>query len=311
MKEIDTDLENHLPKYYQLARIIKRKIEEGKFFPGTPLPSIPSLMKNYQVSQNTVRQAVATLIKEKVIYTDHGRGTFVRTDYDVKEKSGLIGALFPDLNEPSIFAGVTTAMEKEIYKEGDSLLLGHTDNDYSKAKNYIRLYKEKKIDGLIVVPLQGEKYEELNLSLLRQIEKESLPYILIDCYLDRYPTDAVVTNNEEMGYLLTKHLLEQGYSRIAFIAGPYGSSMRDRLKGYQKALKEIGISYDENLVFFSKGRFQKDAYTLAKRVLTKSARPNGWTQANLIFRPMPGSASFMSWQQRSIAGKSTEPNCLI
>jgi len=85
-----------------------------------------------------------------------------------------------------------------------------------------------------------------------------------------------------MGYLLTKHLLEQGYSRIAFIAGPYCSSIGDRFKGYKKALKEAGVSYNKNLVSFSNGRFQEDAYLLAKNLLVKE-KPDAFFGVNDTF----------------------------
>lgn len=266
------ELKSPLPRYYQLAQIIKRQVESQKFKPGSPISSIPSLMKECHVSQSTVRQAIATLVAEDILYTDHGRGTFVCPDHNIMKRTDIIGVLVPDLEQPSIFAEITRAIEEEIYQKDGSLILSHTDNSYQRFKKYIRLYQKKNVDGLIIVPLQSEKYEELNLSILRQVEKASIPYILIDEYLENHPADCVVVNNEKMGYLLTRHLLEQGYRQIAFIAGPYCPTIRDRLNGYRRAIKESGISFNENLVSFSKGRFQEDAYLLAKNLLGGSGR---------------------------------------
>ena len=270
MESIKT--ESPLPKYYQLAQIIKRQIESQKFKPGSPIPSIPSLMKECHVSQSTVRQAIATLVEENILYTDHGRGTFVCPDRNIMKRMDIIGVLVPDLEQPSIFAEITRVIEEKIYQKDGSLFLSHTDNSYQRFKKYIRLYKEKAVDGLIIVPLQSKRYEELNLSILHQVEKASIPYILIDEYLESYQADCVIINSEEMGYLLTRHLLEQGYKQIAFIAGPYCPTIRDRLSGYRRAIKESGISFNENLVSFSKGRFQEDAYLLAKNLLEGSGR---------------------------------------
>ena len=249
-------------------------------------------MREYQISQSTVRQAIDTLSRQGILYSEHGRGTFVHADYGVSKRTGLIGILVRDLDEPYIWAEVARAVEEEVYQKGGHLLLSHTDNNHQKFKKYLRLYQEKKVDGLIIAPLLSERYEEINLSLLRQVEKASIPYILVDGYLENYPTDCVTINNEQMGYLLTKHLLEQGYRKIAFIAGSYCSSIRDRLNGYKKALKKSRITYNGNLVSFSKSRFQEDAYLLTKNLLEGNGRarsalarekPDAFFGANDVF----------------------------
>ena len=288
--------ESPLPRYYQLSRIIKRQvINKKEFSAGSAIPSIPSLMKEYQVSQSTVRQAVGTLVKEGILYTDHGRGTFVRPDHNSMERTGLIGVLVRDLKEPYIWAEVARAVEEEVYQDGGNLFLSHTDNSYQKFKKYIRFYQERKVDGLIITPLLSDKYEELNLSILCQVEKASIPYVLIDGYLENHPADCVIINNEEMGYLLTRHLLEQSYRRIAFISGQYCSSIGGRLNGYKKALKEAGIPYNENLVSFSRGRFQENAYLLTKNLLIKQ-NPDAFFGANDVF----AASAFKAIEERGL-----------
>jgi LacI family transcriptional regulator len=55
-------------------------------------------------------------------------------------------------------------------------------------------------------------------------------------------------DNEEAGFILTEHLIKQGYKRIAFIRSSYMSSVRDRIKGYKKALQRYGLEFNEKLV---------------------------------------------------------------
>jgi len=66
-----------IPKYYQLANILKQKILEGEWQPRTPIPSERALELQYNISRTTIRQAIDYLEKQGFIYREHGRGTFV------------------------------------------------------------------------------------------------------------------------------------------------------------------------------------------------------------------------------------------
>ncbi|MCZ7553938.1 MAG: hypothetical protein B6D39_10965 [Anaerolineae bacterium UTCFX2] len=66
-----------VPKYYQLANILKQKILEGEWQPRTLIPSERALEAQYNISRTTIRQAIDHLEKQGFIYREHGRGTFV------------------------------------------------------------------------------------------------------------------------------------------------------------------------------------------------------------------------------------------
>jgi GntR family transcriptional regulator len=66
-----------IPKYYQLASILRQKILAGEWPPRTPIPSERALETQYNISRTTIRQAIDYLEKQGFIYREHGRGTFV------------------------------------------------------------------------------------------------------------------------------------------------------------------------------------------------------------------------------------------
>ena len=66
-----------MPKYHQLAQILRTKIESGDWQPKSPIPSERQLGLLYDVSRPTIRQAIELLIREGYLYREHGRGTFV------------------------------------------------------------------------------------------------------------------------------------------------------------------------------------------------------------------------------------------
>lgn len=71
------DPNDFLPRYYQLANILRESISNGKFAPHEPIPSERQLESLYSVSRTTIRQAIDLLIRQGFLYRAHGRGTFV------------------------------------------------------------------------------------------------------------------------------------------------------------------------------------------------------------------------------------------
>ncbi|MBA4375591.1 MAG: phosphonate metabolism transcriptional regulator PhnF [Anaerolinea sp.] len=68
---------NALPKYIQLASILRQKIEDGEWEPRSPIPSERQLEVLYNISRTTIREAIDHLMRQGYIYREHGRGTFV------------------------------------------------------------------------------------------------------------------------------------------------------------------------------------------------------------------------------------------
>jgi GntR family transcriptional regulator len=71
------DPNDFLPRYYQLANILREQISNGKLEAHQPIPSERQLETIYSVSRTTIRQAIDLLVHQGFLYREHGRGTFV------------------------------------------------------------------------------------------------------------------------------------------------------------------------------------------------------------------------------------------
>ena len=71
------DPNDFVPRYYQLASILREAITAGKFAAHQPIPSERQLEVLYSVSRTTIRQAIELLVRQGYLYRAHGRGTFV------------------------------------------------------------------------------------------------------------------------------------------------------------------------------------------------------------------------------------------
>ncbi|MBZ5496624.1 MAG: GntR family transcriptional regulator [Acidobacteriia bacterium] len=71
------DPNDFLPRYYQLANILRERIAKGELPAREPIPSERQLEKDFSVSRTTIRQAIDLLVRQGFLYREHGRGTFV------------------------------------------------------------------------------------------------------------------------------------------------------------------------------------------------------------------------------------------
>lgn len=68
---------NPVPLYYQLEKVLRRRILTGKFKPDQAVPTEKELCREFGVSRTTVRQALLSLESDDLIRREQGRGTFV------------------------------------------------------------------------------------------------------------------------------------------------------------------------------------------------------------------------------------------
>lgn len=66
-----------IPKYHQLANILRQQIDRGDFQSHDAIPSERLLEQHYKLSRPTIRQAVDLLSRQGYLYRVHGKGTFV------------------------------------------------------------------------------------------------------------------------------------------------------------------------------------------------------------------------------------------
>ena len=65
------------PVYLQLAAVLRDQIERGKLQPNRPLPSLTTLMGEYDVARGTAQKAVRVLVGEGLVRIAPGKGAFV------------------------------------------------------------------------------------------------------------------------------------------------------------------------------------------------------------------------------------------
>lgn len=66
------------PAYIQLMNHFSAAIARGEYKPGDKLPSESAMCRDFGISRTTVRQALQLLTQQDLIFSVHGRGSFVK-----------------------------------------------------------------------------------------------------------------------------------------------------------------------------------------------------------------------------------------
>ena len=130
-----------IPRYVQLADVMRRRIAKGQWSPGDILPSIESLMREFDVGRVTVRQATRLLTDEGILSPQRGRGTFV-TEAAGRTRKLLVQTTLDELVE--MYRGDTPDLSNIIESDEQPVL---TDKDGVAAPHYIHMRRVHSRDG--------------------------------------------------------------------------------------------------------------------------------------------------------------------
>ena len=193
----------------------------------------------------------------------------------VTRTTKMIGILITDISN-SFFSPIVRGVEDEANKAGYIVMIGNSDESYSKAQRYLESLAQHGVDGWIISPT-GE-FDKL----VPVLKKLSIPIVLVNREVNDFHYDTVATDNELGAYLAVNHLITQGHTRIGIINGPLdASTYADRLKGYQRALTEAKIEIPEDLILCGSYHYES-GFHLTKRILSQPAKPtalfiaSGW-----------------------------------
>ena len=178
------------------------------------------------------------------------------------KKTGTIGVVIEDNRNP-FYAEVLNGMEVAAREKNYHIILTNTQKDYKKEEEAINLLLAKRVDGLLIDPVQ-DRDDDIN-----SLVEANIPFVVVGRDFENIELDAVYNDEVKGGFLATEYLIKKGHKRIALIDGfLYKSPAKGRLEGYKKALIKYGISMDDALV--SVGDIDvKDGYERTKQMLEK------------------------------------------
>ncbi len=159
----------------------------------------------------------------------------------------LFGLVIPATTDP-VYARIMLALEEAAFEHGYDLLLAHSLGKPEREEQVIRRFLSRRVDGLFLAPVYRM---ESQAPVYAELRRHGIPTVL----LGHRPAFAegfihVETDDLSASAAATRHLVELGHRRIAFLAGPMVAPWAtERLEGYRQALREAGIQPEDRWVF--------------------------------------------------------------
>ncbi|WP_104086345.1 LacI family DNA-binding transcriptional regulator [Arthrobacter sp. GMC3] len=178
---------------------------------------------------------VAPQTRERVLSSISDLG-FVRNDAARQLRAGrsrTIGLIVLDIGNP-FFSSLSRAAEDAAATGGRAVVLGNSGHDAQRESHYLDLFEEQQVQGVLISPVANVSER------LRALTARGTKVVLVDSRADDGGFSSVSVDDVQGGHLATRHLLELGRRKIAFIAGPQSlRQVRDRLEGARQAVGEF------------------------------------------------------------------------
>ncbi|HEV2394600.1 MAG TPA: LacI family DNA-binding transcriptional regulator [Verrucomicrobiae bacterium] len=199
------------------------------------------------------------LVAEEMGYVPDSSAQGLRT-----RTTKLFGLIIPSLANP-IFSRIILAIQERAYDLGYDVILAYTLNLPEREEACIRRFLSRRVDGLFISPVyrigsEARIYQEL---LARKVPTVILGHTAPFCasFVN------VETDDLHAGYNVSRHLIQLGHKRIAFLAGPPSNPWsQERFEGYRRALREAGRDVEDRLVFHA-GRTMEDGAQAAHQMI--------------------------------------------
>ncbi|MEL6676009.1 MAG: LacI family DNA-binding transcriptional regulator [Bacteroidota bacterium] len=207
---------------------------------GISTATVSRALKDYPDISNETKARVLDLAK-RLNYRPNSLAAGLR-----KRESQIIGVIIPSIVN-HFFSSVIKGIMEVAYDRNYRVMLCQTNESYEKELADTRALFASRIDGLLVSVSHGTK----DFSHFEELLDAGVPVV----FFDKVPeglshASKVIVDDYQGAFQIVSHLIEQGYKRIAHFRGPLiASTSRNRLRGYQDALKAHNIPVDDKLVF--------------------------------------------------------------
>ncbi|OKP82830.1 transcriptional regulator [Paenibacillus helianthi] len=187
-----------------------------------------------------------------------------------RQSSSNIGLLI-DMSKSSeflnqFFYSIIGGIESVIGSMKYELTIANVEHNHPEGHFLHRLIRSKRVDGLIA------NTSVLTEELCMELNRLQFPYISLgevagsECWAD--------FDNEAGGRMLTRHLLEEGYSAVAFVGGQEGDPLFiRRLEGCREELLKAGLSLPEQWIMNGAAE-EAVGYQAAKQLLRSETPPD-------------------------------------
>ena len=151
-------------------------------------------------------------------------------------KTEAVGLVTPEIREP-FFAELASAFEDEADRHGYTVFMSSTRSDRDREIASLERLHDRHVDGLLMMTNTADD------GTLAALIGKRKNVVIVDEDIPGVSVPRLFVENTEGAYAATKHLIEAGHRRIAYLGGPHGLlTVTERREGFMLAMNEAGIA---------------------------------------------------------------------
>jgi len=160
------------------------------------------------------------------------------------KRSHTVGVMVFDMTDPYCTL-ILRGIENSLYQSSYLPILTDVHNEGSRFERYLEMLLDRRVEGLIVLA----NWLFLDINLLADLEKSSIPTAMIGCELKNDSISSVMVDNELGARVALEHLYSLGHRKIAFIRGPKTlADSAPRWKGIRSFAQASELELDAKLI---------------------------------------------------------------
>ena len=255
-----------------IAEQLRQYIVQEGLTPHKKIPSEVDLAAQYQVSRGTIMKAIEMLVQEGICYRLRPQGTFVASvpqdqtpshENTIVQAQSLpqqqnlptIGLMLPYLSS-TFLSNILLSVETVTRIAGYALSFACSEFDWALEQYHIQQFLRQGVAGILIYPgdhavewhqnhfVSAEKTGRVE--MLQQLQRQGVPFVLLDRYVPEIDCDYVVCDNKVAGYAPTEHLVALGHQRIGFVSiAPQITASGERYFGYVDCLQAHALPVHE------------------------------------------------------------------
>lgn len=220
-------------------------IKDVAKYANVSIATVSNVINNIDKTSEETKQRVLDAINILGYHTNFTARSLV------KQKSYFIGIVLSLDDNISIYKNIInnnpfylefiSGIEYSARKNNYDVLITGGENE----KKCLEWILRRKIDGIIYLGSYCDNF-------IKRLKDLNIPFAFTDVYNENINKYSSIGINDELGgYIATKHLMDLGHRNIALATSAlnlHGVNYH-RYVGYRKALKEIGVEADRNIIF--------------------------------------------------------------
>lgn len=253
-----------------LAKFLKERI-----YSTHCMATIVEVAKRADVSIATVSNVIRGTRRVSPKLTERVQAAIRELNYSPNEiarslkvrQTRMLGMVLPDITNP-FFPEIIRGAEDTAFERGYFLVTANTDEQIGRERRIVAALRAYRVDGVLLASASGKDTAHLKSTM-----EAGVALVCLDRTVPGIKTDAVLLDNVRGARECVRHLIQKGHKRIAIITGALDlQTGRERLRGYEDALREADLPVDQKLIFEGDFRYES-GHRLGKQIVKQANRP--------------------------------------